>query len=64
LNLYASRLTPQPIKLLLSGTYLDDLEITSGASVMNLAIWLPGLFLFGVVSIFACLAFAEGCGRI
>jgi hypothetical protein len=31
---------------------------------MNLAIWLPGLFLLGVVSIFACLAFAEGCGRI
>jgi hypothetical protein len=31
---------------------------------MNLAIWLPSLFVLGVVSIAACLAFAEGCARI
>ena len=39
-------------------------KITSGAAIMNLTIWLPGLFLLGIVSIFACAAFAEGCGRI
>jgi hypothetical protein len=31
---------------------------------MDLATWLPGLFLLGVISIAACLAFAEGCARI
>jgi hypothetical protein len=31
---------------------------------MNLALWLPGLFVLGVVSIAACLAFAEGCAKI
>ena len=32
--------------------------------VMNLVVWLPGLFVLGVVSMLACMAFAEGCGRI
>jgi hypothetical protein len=31
---------------------------------MNLAIWLPGLFALGVVSIGLCWAFAEGRDRI
>jgi hypothetical protein len=31
---------------------------------MNLAVWLPALFVLGVVSMIACVAFAEGCGRI
>ncbi len=31
---------------------------------MNLVVWLPALFVLGVVSIYACLAFTEGCGRI
>jgi hypothetical protein len=31
---------------------------------MNLAVWLPALFALGVVSMAACMAFAEGCGRI
>jgi hypothetical protein len=31
---------------------------------MNLAIWLPALFVLGVISMTACMAFAEGCGRI
>jgi hypothetical protein len=35
-----------------------------GAIDMNLAIWLPALFALGIVSIAACLAFAEGCARI
>jgi hypothetical protein len=31
---------------------------------MNLVLWLPALFVLGIASIGACLAFAEGCGRI
>jgi hypothetical protein len=31
---------------------------------MNLAIWLPALFLLGVVSMGLCLAFFQGCTRI
>jgi hypothetical protein len=31
---------------------------------MNLAVWLPALFVLGVVSMGVCLAFAEGCARI
>jgi hypothetical protein len=31
---------------------------------MDLTIWLPSLFALGVISIAACLAFAEGCARI
>jgi hypothetical protein len=31
---------------------------------MNLAIWLPALFALGIISIAACLAFAESCSRI
>jgi hypothetical protein len=31
---------------------------------MDLSIWLPAMFLLGVVSMVLCLAFAEGCARI
>lgn len=31
---------------------------------MNLAIWLPSLFMLGIVSLIACLAFLEACDRI
>jgi hypothetical protein len=31
---------------------------------MNLVFWLPALFTLGIVSMAACLAFAEGCARI
>jgi hypothetical protein len=31
---------------------------------MNLAIWLPALFVLGLVSMGACMVFAEGCARI
>jgi hypothetical protein len=31
---------------------------------MNLIFWLPALFVLGVVSMAACLAFVEGCARI
>jgi hypothetical protein len=31
---------------------------------MNLVLWLPGLFVLGVVSLAACLAFTEGCAKI
>jgi hypothetical protein len=31
---------------------------------MDLATWLRGLLALGLISIFACLAFAEGCARI
>jgi hypothetical protein len=31
---------------------------------MNLAIWLPGLFLLGLVSLWLCFLFLEGCERI
>ena len=31
---------------------------------MNLAFWLPSLFLLGILSILACRAFTEGCARI
>jgi hypothetical protein len=31
---------------------------------MDLAIWLPSLFILGVLSVAACWAFAEGCARI
>ena len=31
---------------------------------MNLVFWLPVLFGLGIVSMMACLAFAEGCARI
>jgi hypothetical protein len=35
-----------------------------GATIMNLAIWLPGLFVLGIVSIILFLAYTEGCARI
>jgi hypothetical protein len=31
---------------------------------MNLAFWLPTLYLLGIVSLAACIAFTEGCARI
>jgi hypothetical protein len=31
---------------------------------MNLAVWLPALFVLGWVSVFCCVAFTEGCARI
>jgi hypothetical protein len=31
---------------------------------LNLAVWLPALFMLGVVSLLLCIAFAEGCARI
>jgi hypothetical protein len=31
---------------------------------MNLVFWLPTLFLLGIVSIAACIAFTEGCAHI
>jgi hypothetical protein len=31
---------------------------------MDLATWLPGLLVLGVISIFACWAFTEGGARI
>ena len=31
---------------------------------MNLIAWLPALFALGLISMAACLAFAEGCARI
>jgi hypothetical protein len=31
---------------------------------MNLVIWLPAMFVLGVVSMGLCLVFAEGCDRI
>jgi hypothetical protein len=35
-----------------------------GVMTMNLAIWLPALFVLGVASMGLCLAFAAGCFRI
>jgi hypothetical protein len=32
--------------------------------LMNLVIWLPAMFVLGIVSMLACLAFTEGCSRI
>jgi hypothetical protein len=31
---------------------------------MDLTVWLPSLFALGLISIVACLVFAEGCARI
>jgi hypothetical protein len=31
---------------------------------MNLVFWLPALFVLGVASMAACLAFTEACDRI
>jgi hypothetical protein len=31
---------------------------------MNLVIWLPALFVLGLIGLAACLAFAEACARI
>ena len=31
---------------------------------MDLAVWLPGLFVLGWVGLFACLAFTEACAKI
>jgi hypothetical protein len=31
---------------------------------MNLIVWLPAIFVLGVVSMLLCIAFAEGCDRI
>jgi len=31
---------------------------------MDLAVWLPAMFGLGVVSMLACIAFAEACARI
>jgi hypothetical protein len=35
-----------------------------GGELMDLAVWLPSLFVLGWVSLAACLAFTEGCARI
>ena len=40
------------------------IQFRSRSDAMNLAVWLPALFVLGWVSLFACLAFTEGCGRI
>jgi hypothetical protein len=32
-----------------------------GVTDMTLSVWLPGLLALGLISIAACLAFAEGC---
>jgi hypothetical protein len=31
---------------------------------MDLAFWLPALFVLGLISMAACLAFTEACARI
>ena len=31
---------------------------------MNLVVWLPALYVLGLVSMAVCLAFAEACARI
>jgi len=31
---------------------------------MNLAIWLPGMFLLGIVGMVVCLLFLDGCEKI
>jgi hypothetical protein len=31
---------------------------------MNLAVWLPALFVLGLLGLAACLAFTEACARI
>ncbi len=31
---------------------------------MDLTVWLPALFALGLVSMLACLVFAEACARI
>jgi hypothetical protein len=33
-------------------------------NTMNLVIWLPTLFVLGLISLAACLAFTEACARI
>jgi hypothetical protein len=49
----------------LGGTQARGLKSKiKGATAMNLAFWLPALFVLGVVSMTACLAFTEGCARI
>jgi len=31
---------------------------------MNLVVWLPGMFLLGLVSMLACYAFIDACAKI
>jgi hypothetical protein len=33
-------------------------------NTMNLVVWLPALFVLGLISIAACLVFTEACARI
>jgi len=35
-----------------------------GVIDVNLVVWLPALFVLGLVSLGVCWAFANGCGRI
>jgi F subunit of K+-transporting ATPase (Potass_KdpF) len=35
--------------------------VKGAMTTMDLIIWLPALFALGIISIAACLAFAEGC---
>lgn len=39
-------------------------EKITDVTIMSLAIWLPALFVLGIVSIALCLAFTAGCDRI
>jgi hypothetical protein len=41
-----------------------DVGPPGGVIALNLTVWLPALFVLGLVSMAACLAFAEGCARI
>ena len=41
-----------------------DVGPLRGVIALNLAVWLPALFMLGVVSLLLCIAFAEGCARI
>jgi hypothetical protein len=41
-----------------------DVGPLGGVIALNLAVWLPALFVLGVVSVVACIVFAEGCARI
>jgi hypothetical protein len=42
----------------------DTLRRTRRMNTMNLVIWLPTLFVLGLISLAACLAFTEACARI
>jgi hypothetical protein len=42
----------------------EDVYVDLGVMAMDLAVWLPAMFVLGLVSVAACVAFAEGCARI